>query len=74
MSDKSDSDVDEIPQLQVRGLERREVLGAIVCVEVAWFNPGEFSQVVHYLFLRWNVVVDKCSALLWPLTETLKEG
>lgn len=52
MANKRDSNVHKIPQLQVRGLERRKVLGAIVCVEVARFNAGEFSQVVHYLFLR----------------------
>lgn len=46
-------------QLAVRRLERGEVLGAGVGVEVARLDARELGHVVHHLLLRGDVVVDE---------------
>lgn len=55
--------VEEEAQLAVGRLQRGQVLGAEVGVEVAGLNARELGHVVHDLLLRRNVVVDERFAL-----------
>lgn len=59
MPHEDDADVDEVPQLLVSRLERREVLRAVVRVQVARLDAGEFRDVVDDLLLRRDVVIDE---------------
>ena len=59
MPHEDDADVDEVPQLLVSRLERREVLRAVVRVQVARLDAGEFGDVVDDLLLRRDVVIDE---------------
>ena len=59
MPHEDDADVDEVPQLLVSRLERSEVLRAVVRVQVARLDAGEFRDVVDDLLLRRDVVIDE---------------
>ena len=59
MAHKDDTDVDEVPQLLVGRLERRQVLRAVVGVEVTRLDARKFGHVVDDLLLRRDVVVDE---------------
>ena len=59
MPHEDDADVDEVPQLLVSRLERREVLRAVVRVQVARLDAGEFRDVVDDLLLCRDVVIDE---------------
>ena len=59
--------VDKEPEFLVGRLEGCEVLRGKVCIKVAWFDPREFSQVVHHLgvprsiLMVWILVRLTCS-------------
>jgi len=46
---KDGARVHDEAELLIRGLERCEVLGAEVCVQIPGLDAGEFGQVVHNL-------------------------
>ena len=73
VADKSDSVVDQKAQLQVRRLERRQVFRRRRHVQITRLDARELGQVVHYLILRGDVVVDERQAFHAPLpTHTAK--
>ncbi len=59
MSNEDDSWVDEVPQLLVGRLERRQVLRAVVGIQVSRLDPRKLGHVVDNLLLRRDVIVDE---------------
>ena len=41
--------LEQVEQLEVAGLQGGEMLGAYHGIQVSWFDPREFSEVVHHL-------------------------
>ena len=64
VADKYASHVDEVPELLVGRLERRQVLLAEVGVQVAGLDARELGDVVHHLLLGRDVVVNEGAALV----------
>uniref|UniRef100_A0A182IMQ3 Uncharacterized protein n=1 Tax=Anopheles atroparvus TaxID=41427 RepID=A0A182IMQ3_ANOAO len=68
-----DAAVDEIAQLLVRVLQRRQPLAAEVRVQVARFDAGEFGQIVDHLLLRRDVVVHERDTLVRALPANARD-
>ena len=64
MADKDASYIDEVPELLVGRLERRQMLLAEVGVQVAGLDARELGDVVHHLLLGRDVVVDEGATLV----------
>lgn len=72
MSNKYDAAVLQEPQLGVCGLERGEVLGTEVGVQVPGFDTRELGQVVDDLLLGRDVVVDEGGSFQYTLPKIHK--
>ena len=64
MADENAAYIDEVPELLVGRLERRQVLLAEVGIKVSGFDTRELGDIVHHLFLGRDVVVDKGASLV----------
>ena len=62
MADKSNPVVDQEAQLQVRRLERRQVFRRRRHIQITRLDARELGQIVHYLILRGDVVVNEGQA------------
>lgn len=62
VADKSDPVVDQKAQLQVRRLECRQVFRWRRHVQIARLDARELGQIIHYLILSGDVVIDEGEA------------
>lgn len=49
MADEANPCVDKEAQLQVRGLQRGQMFGRNLCIQVSWFDAGILCQIVDDL-------------------------
>ena len=68
MPHKLDTIIHEEPELQVGGLERGQVFGGEVGVQVSGFDARELGQIVNHLLLGRDVVVDEGNTLARALS------
>ncbi len=49
MTHKYDTTLQQVEELEVAGLESRQMLGTHGSIQVSWTNARELGQVIHHL-------------------------